>query len=88
MYVLLNSQTDGTADDRITIQGAGNTDKEKIVLRGTDANNRIFEVKHEYYTIEVRIARSLLASLGNICCICSVDTSSNNVLRVHTNKRV
>ena len=41
----------------ITIRGAGGTDdRDNVVLRGDGTSSRVFEVKHDYYIIEVRIS--------------------------------
>lgn len=44
---------DGTADQRITIRGAGGSaNRDNVVVRGAGEIN-IFEINHDYYTIEV-----------------------------------
>lgn len=49
-------QVDGTATERITIKGNGGTsNRENIVLRGEGLSNYVFELKHDYYTLEVRV---------------------------------
>lgn len=50
-------QVDGTADQRITIRGAGGSaNRDNVVIRGA-GENRIFEINHDYYTIEVCVLR-------------------------------
>lgn len=47
-------QVDGTADQRITITAAGGSaNRDSVVLRG-GGDSRVFEVHHDFYTIEVR----------------------------------
>ncbi|CAM9555729.1 unnamed protein product, partial [Choristocarpus tenellus] len=45
----IETKTDGEIDKRITIQGSG-----EVILRGTTEYHRVFEIHHDYYTIEVR----------------------------------
>lgn len=52
---MLKSQVDGTASKPITIRGAGVTGNiENVVLHGAGDSTRVFEIKHDYYIIEVR----------------------------------
>ena len=45
----------GTADERITIRGAGGrSGRDSVVLRGAGDSSRVFQLMHEYYTLEVR----------------------------------
>lgn len=56
-------QVDGTADERITIRGAGGwTNRENVVLRGA-GKDRVLEINHDFYTIQV----CLLLLRGRIC---------------------
>lgn len=51
-------QVDGTADERITIRGAGgSSNREDVVIRG-GGEGRVFQIQHDYYTIEVRVVLS------------------------------
>lgn len=46
----------GTADERITIKGAGGrSSRESVVLRGAGGSSRVFQLMHDYYTLEVRL---------------------------------
>lgn len=44
-------QVDGTEDARITIKGVGGT--ENVIVRGSGDGSRLFEIMHDYYTLEV-----------------------------------
>lgn len=46
-------KVDGTEDARITIRGVGGA--ENVILRGSGDGSKLFEVMHDYYTIEVRL---------------------------------
>ena len=50
---LCSSQVDGTEDARITIRGVGGTDN--VILRGSGESSRLFQIMHDYYTLQVRI---------------------------------
>eukprot|EP00904_Undaria_pinnatifida_P002266 jgi/Undpi1/1203/HiC_scaffold_104.g14117.m1 len=43
-------QVDGTEDARITIRGVGGTDN--VIVRGSGKKSRLFEIKHDYYTLQ------------------------------------
>lgn len=52
---------DGTADARIIVKGAGGTsNRDNVVLRGAGGSTRMFEIKHDYYTIKVHVIFALL----------------------------
>ncbi|CAM9802332.1 unnamed protein product, partial [Ectocarpus fasciculatus] len=49
----LKTRTDGTANNPITIRGAGGTDdRDNVILRGAGTSTRVLEIKHDYYIIE------------------------------------
>eukprot|EP00904_Undaria_pinnatifida_P004130 jgi/Undpi1/13718/HiC_scaffold_9.g03371.m1 len=49
----LQTKVDGTKGARITIEAAGGTsDRDNVVLRGTGEEARVFQVMHDYYTIQ------------------------------------
>lgn len=48
-------QVDGTENDRIVVRGAGGiNNRENVVLRGAGDSTRVLEIRHDYYTFEVR----------------------------------
>eukprot|EP00904_Undaria_pinnatifida_P002255 jgi/Undpi1/1202/HiC_scaffold_104.g14116.m1 len=49
----LETVTAGTEDARITIKGAnGSSGRESVVLRGAGVESRVFQLKHDYYTLQ------------------------------------
>ncbi|CAM9776684.1 unnamed protein product, partial [Laminaria digitata] len=47
------TRVDGKHDERITIEAAGGaSDRGNVVVRGTGAESRVFQVMHDYYTLQ------------------------------------
>lgn len=49
-------KVDGEVDNRITVRGNGGTgSRGNLILRGEGSSTRVFEIRNDYYTIEVRL---------------------------------
>ncbi|CAM9872611.1 unnamed protein product, partial [Choristocarpus tenellus] len=51
-YENIETKIDGEIDNRITVRGPVASTTGEVILRGTDNSNRLFQVHHDYYTIE------------------------------------
>lgn len=70
---------------RITIQGKG--DREAIVLRGADNSQRMIQVKHDFYTIEVRpMSPAGVCMIFRSACTSSLYGWRGNKFVVHRNE--
>lgn len=48
-------QEDGNETHPITIKGnGGNSNRERVVVKGSGKHSRVFQIRHDYYIIEVR----------------------------------
>lgn len=46
---------DGDEGKRITLRGNGGTgNRQNVILRGAGTATRVLEIKHDYYTVEVK----------------------------------
>jgi len=49
-------QVDGTESARITVKGSEDeSNRGSVILRGAGTSNYVFEIKHDYYIIEVPV---------------------------------
>lgn len=93
-------QIDGTENDRIIVRGAGGmSNREKVVLRGAGDSTRVLEIRHDYYTFEVRVQQRVEIQIVlrysvrttntqhlELICSCLVDQIFNLKLQLTSSK--